>query len=160
MAETGDHAGVGSVPREAGNADALAPLVKQYAMLGSLFALLALMVGFHYAYRGFHRHPTEPGYERHVPVSDPARGPELARAYGCVGCHTIPGVPGATGKVGPRLDRVAEQAFLAGVVPNSPQNLADWIRRPRDLDPHTAMPNLGVTEADARDLAAYLYTQH
>ena len=145
----------GPIPRHPEKRDVILPLLKQYAMLGSLFVLLVLMVGFHYAYRGLHRFPTE--YAPHVPVADAARGPELVQAYGCIGCHTIPGVPGATGRVGPRLDRLTEQTFVAGVLPNSPQHLAEWIMNPRQVDPRTAMPDLGVGEQDARDIAAYLY---
>jgi hypothetical protein len=62
----------------------------------------------------------------------------------------------ANGKVGPRLGRLREQGDVAGVLPNSPQNLTYWIMHPREADPKTAMPELGVTEEDARDLAAYL----
>lgn len=159
MADAWEKSGLGSVPSESDQSYALVPVLRQYAMLSSVVVMLVLMVGFHYTYRGFHRDPVEVGYGHHVPAAAPGRGPELVRAYGCGGCHTIPGVAGAVGKVGPRLDRVAEQAFVAGVLPNSPQHLADWIRRPRDHDPRTAMPDLGVTETDARDLAAYLYAQ-
>jgi mono/diheme cytochrome c family protein len=114
------------------------------------------MVGYHYVLRGFHRYPVVD--RPTVPAADPGRGPDLFRAHGCVGCHTIPGVPEATGKVGPRLDRVKEQSYIAGVLPNRPQYLVEWIRRPKEIDPHTAMPNLGVGPEDARDMAAYLYT--
>jgi cytochrome c2 len=79
-------------------------------------------------------------------------------AYGCPTCHVIPGVRGATGKVGPPLTGVADRVYLAGRVANEPQNMIDWIRNPQKIDPQTAMPNTGVTERDARDIAAYLYT--
>lgn len=91
---------------------------------------------------------------------DPGRGPRAIRAYGCGTCHTIGGVPGATGKVGPVLDGLAERAYVAGVVPNTPGNLIAWIRAPRAIDPKTAMPDLGVRPQDAADIAAYLYTLH
>jgi cytochrome c1 len=45
------------------------------------------------------------------------------------------------------------------VVPNSAGNLEQWIMHPRSLSPKTAMPELGVTQAEARDMAAYLYSQ-
>ena len=44
------------------------------------------------------------------------------------------------------------------MLPNTPQNLIRWIQNPPAVDPLTAMPNVGVTQADARDIAAYLYT--
>lgn len=80
--------------------------------------------------------------------------------YGCTSCHVIPGVPGAHGKVGPTLARWSERRFVAGVVPNSPEMLIRWIQEPQAIDPKTAMPNTGVTEQDARHMAAYLYTLH
>lgn len=91
---------------------------------------------------------------------NPSRGPEMIRQYGCGTCHTIGGVPGATAKVGPPLDGIAERSYVAGVLPNTPDNLVQWIMAPRAVDPKTSMPNLGVRTADARDIAAYLYTLH
>jgi cytochrome c1 len=67
-------------------------------------------------------------------------------------------VRGADSLVGPPLDRVASRTYLAGVLTNSPDNMIRWIRDPRGVDRLTAMPNLGVTEEDARDIASYLYT--
>lgn len=89
---------------------------------------------------------------------DPNHGRDLIRHYGCYTCHTIPGVPGADALVGPSLDKLAKRVYIAGKLDNSPENLAAWIRDPRGIDPKTAMPNLGVTEADARDIETYLYT--
>jgi putative membrane protein len=88
---------------------------------------------------------------------DPARGRALLAQYGCETCHTIPGVPGAQALVGPPLERLANRSYLAGSLPNTPANLMRWIREPRELSPRTAMPDLGVGEEDARDMAAYLY---
>lgn len=89
---------------------------------------------------------------------DPARGREHIRRYGCATCHTIPGIPEADSLVGPPLTRIAARTYLAGRLTNSPGNMIRWIRDPRGVDPQTAMPNLGVTEQDARDIAGYLYT--
>ena len=90
---------------------------------------------------------------------DPARGPAAFRAYGCQTCHTIGGVPGANAVVGPPLDGLAARAYIAGVLPNSGENLVRWIRDPQGVDEKTAMPDVGVTERDARDIAAYIYTR-
>jgi cytochrome c1 len=87
-----------------------------------------------------------------------ARGRTSLRAYGCGSCHSIAGVPGATSLVGPPLASVGERAYIAGVLTNSPDHMVRWIRDPRGVDPLTAMPNLGVTDRDARDMAAYLYS--
>lgn len=89
---------------------------------------------------------------------DPERGKLLLRQYGCAGCHRIHGVPAARGNVGPPLDGIARRVYLAGRLPNTPENMAHWIRHPRKVDPRTAMPNMQVSEAQARDMVAYLYT--
>ena len=89
---------------------------------------------------------------------DADRGRELVRAYGCGTCHTIPGVRDANGLVGPPLAGIASRSYIAGVLPNAPDNMLRWLRDPRAVDSLTAMPNVGVTPSDARHLAAYLYT--
>lgn len=85
------------------------------------------------------------------------RGRGLIRVYGCGSCHTIPGVRGARAYVGPPLDGIASRAYIAGVLPNDPENMVRWIRNPQAVDSKTAMPFLGVSERDARDIAEYLY---
>jgi len=87
-----------------------------------------------------------------------SRGPALLRSYGCGSCHTIRGVTGATALVGPPLTSMGERSYIAGVLVNTPDNMVRWIRDPRGVDSLTAMPNLGVTDQDARDMAAYLYS--
>mgnify|MGYP006173881397 CR=1 FL=1 len=87
-----------------------------------------------------------------------ANGRLLLRQFGCGACHEIPGVAAAKGRVGPPLAGIGSRVYLAGVLPNSPENMARFIRRPQEVDPRTAMPDLGVTEAHARDMVAYLYT--
>ena len=89
---------------------------------------------------------------------NPDRGPQLIRSYGCGTCHTVAGVTGANGLVGPPLSGIAQRAYIAGVLPNAPENLVRWIENPKAVDSLTAMPVLGVNSADARDIAAYLYT--
>ncbi|HEY2065482.1 MAG TPA: c-type cytochrome [Gemmatimonadaceae bacterium] len=91
---------------------------------------------------------------------DAERGRALLRSYGCQTCHTIPGVDGADGLVGPPLAGIADRAYIAGVLPNAPDNMLRWIRDPRAVDSLTAMPNTGVTSNDARHIAAYLYSLH
>lgn len=90
--------------------------------------------------------------------ADPGRGRDAIRRYGCGSCHTIPGVAGARGMVGPPLGQVSQRVFIAGVLPNQPDNMIRWIENPPGIDAKTAMPNLGVTARDARDIASYLYT--
>jgi cytochrome c len=88
----------------------------------------------------------------------PARGTRLIRNYGCGSCHVIPGVPGASATVGPSLQGIASRSYVAGKLTNTPANLMRWIRQPHSIDPKTAMPDLGLTEQDARDVTAYLET--
>ena len=89
---------------------------------------------------------------------DPAAGRRLIRSHGCGGCHTIPGVVQARGKVGPPLSGVAGRAYIAGRLRNTPANLIAWVDDPKAVDPATVMPDAGVTRDEARDIAAYLYT--
>ena len=93
-----------------------------------------------------------------VPGADARRAPRLIQDYGCAGCHTVPGVRGADGNVGPPLTRFGDRTYIAGVLRNTPANLVRWIREPQSVVPGNAMPNMGVSEAEARDIAAYLYT--
>jgi cytochrome c len=88
---------------------------------------------------------------------NPAQGYHVILGAGCAGCHTIPGIPGARGKVGPDLTGFKDRAMIAGVLANSGDNLIHWIHDPRSIDSKTAMPDLGLTEQQARDAAAYLY---
>jgi putative membrane protein len=90
---------------------------------------------------------------------DPERGSLAFRRYGCGSCHSVQGVPGAAGLVGPPLSGIGARAYVAGVLTNTPEHLARWIQSPQAVDSLTAMPSLGVTSADARDIAAWLYTR-
>jgi cytochrome c len=89
---------------------------------------------------------------------DPYAGRDKMRVYGCSSCHTIPGVPGADALVGPPLAGIGGRMYIGGVLTNTPDHMVRWIMNPRAADPATAMPNVGASERDARDLAAYLYT--
>lgn len=90
------------------------------------------------------------------PEPDAERGRQALRQFGCVGCHVIPGVVAADSFVGPPLERMGTRQFVAGQLPNTRENLIEWIRHPQAVSPGTAMPDLGVGERDARDMAAYL----
>lgn len=91
---------------------------------------------------------------------DAARGVALFEAKGCGGCHALKGVPQATGMVGPPLDGVAGRAVIAGVLENTPENLAQWIRDPQGVVPGNAMPNLAMSHQNAKDIAAFLYSEN
>lgn len=83
---------------------------------------------------------------------------ELLRGYGCHGCHAIPGITGAHESPAAPLDGFARRALIAGRWPLDEETLVAWIRAPRELDPNTAMPDMGVTATDARTMARYLLT--
>lgn len=93
-----------------------------------------------------------------VPGGDVERGAAAISAYSCGACHQIGGITGAVGRVGPPLDGIAERTIIAGELPNTPANMQRWIIDPQSIEPGTAMPNLHVSPALARDMAAYLYT--
>lgn len=102
--------------------------------------------------------PDVPTTSAVVPGANPRLGRQAIVDYGCGACHAIPGIRGATGVVGPPLAAYARRIFVAGPLPNDPDALTRWIMDPPAVAPRTAMPSLGVPEATARDIAAYLYT--
>jgi cytochrome c1 len=89
---------------------------------------------------------------------DPQQGSVLLVREACGACHVIPGIQEADGEVGPPLSGMAKRTMIAGVLPNTPQNMARWIRDPQAVVPGNAMPNVGLSEAQALDIAAYLAT--
>ncbi len=95
---------------------------------------------------------------RRMTGGDPPAGREKIRTYGCNTCHTIPGVKGPEAVVGPPLMHWSRRVYIAGEVPNTPDNLTKWIQHPLKIEPKTAMPEMGVTDQDSRDIAAYLYS--
>ena len=90
--------------------------------------------------------------------SSVARGRQAMTQYACSACHNVPGVTSSNVHVGPPLAGFASRQLIAGAVPNNHDNLVRWIRNPRSIDPLTTMPDMQVTPADARDMAAYLAT--
>lgn len=89
---------------------------------------------------------------------DPKRGTTLIKRYGCGGCHLIPDIAGATGNVGPPLLHIGTRTYIAGFISNSPENMSLWIQDPQKALPGNAMPRMGVTPQDSRDITAFLYT--
>lgn len=97
--------------------------------------------------------PSEP-----LRVGDAMAGRDALQQYLCVTCHAIPGVPGARHHVGPSLAGMADRSRIAGVLPNTPDNMRQWLMDPQRIKPGSAMPALGLREQDARDIAAFLRT--
>ncbi|MDO8388782.1 MAG: c-type cytochrome [Polaromonas sp.] len=91
-------------------------------------------------------------------AGDVERGKLALGQYACQACHTIPGITSSSPNVGPPLQGLASRSLIAGKLANTPDNLVLWVRDPKSVKPLTAMPDMGVSEADARDMAAYLST--
>ena len=92
-----------------------------------------------------------------VPGGNQNQGRRAILVYGCYACHVVTNIPEATGRVGPKLEDIARQIYIGGVLPNSPDSMIAWIENPRRFSPQTAMPNLNVSASDARDITAYLF---
>jgi mono/diheme cytochrome c family protein len=91
-------------------------------------------------------------------IGSPAAGLHAIYQYMCVTCHAIPGTDNGKPNVGPALDGIAKRRYIGGVLLNTPENMVRWLSNPQAVDPMSAMPNLGLREQDARDIASYLYT--
>lgn len=109
--------------------------------------------------------PPPPPARSAISMNRPARG-EAARGraivasgvHGCTACHAIPGIRGPRGVVGPSLDGLARRSFLAGQLPNNTEVLVAFLRNPAALVPQTGMPDVGLSDQEARDIAAFLFT--
>ena len=88
---------------------------------------------------------------------DAQRGADLIGKYGCGNCHDIPNIANAHGNVGPPLTRVGARTYLAGFIRNSPDSMARWLQDPQRVLPGNAMPTMGISEKEARDMTAFLY---
>ena len=119
------------------------------------FGLLLSWVAIDLYIRGLHRYPQSPAWT--ATGGDPYRGKQAILRYGCLGCHEVAGIRDSRGRVGPQISNYKQQIYIAGLLPNTPENLISWIKDPQQHNPATAMPNLGVSDQDARDIAAYLY---
>jgi cytochrome c2 len=93
-----------------------------------------------------------------VAGGDAEHGRALIGRYRCGSCHVIPGVRTADGLVGPPLNFFSRRSYIGGQLPNTPDNLQRWLLDPPAVEPGTAMPDLGLRPAEARDIAAYLWT--
>lgn len=89
---------------------------------------------------------------------DAYRGASLINKYGCGGCHSIPDIANANGNVGPPLQHVGTRTYIAGILNNSPDNMSLWLQNPQKVLPGNAMPAMGISQQDSRDMTAFLYT--
>ncbi len=102
-------------------------------------------------------HPVLVLPERAVPAGDAASGRAAIMQYGCKACHTIRGVPGPYGRVGPNLTGLRSRSYIAGSIPHTPDGLVQWLINPPRFSPRTAMPDMGLSRQEATDIARYLY---
>jgi cytochrome c len=114
--------------------------------------LLCIAGGAFFAWRQTISYEPPTGY-----LGSPQHGRSLLPRYGCPACHLIPGAA-PQGMVGPTLTRMGSRSYIAGRFPNQRIDMEEWLQHPQQMKPGTAMPDLGVTERDARDIAAYLAT--
>lgn len=98
------------------------------------------------------------GPDRTIAGAEPARGPAIMDRVGCAACHAIPGIDWPRGTAGPSLEGFAARPMIAGRLPNQPDVLTAWLIDAPSLSPGTGMPPMPLTEAEARDVAAWLYT--
>jgi cytochrome c len=98
---------------------------------------------------------------RSIAGGDATLGRQAVLSYGCTSCHAIPGIRtpgGLNSHVGPPLENFATRRYIAGTLANTDTNLVNWIQNPQAIRPGSAMPNIGVSETDARHIAAFLYS--
>jgi len=126
-------------------------MVRENSLLLLCFGLAALLTGCE-------KDQSQLNFTPQLPGANPVRGATLIASYGCGSCHVVPGVKNAEGEVGPPLSKFAQRVYVAGMLRNTPDNLANWIENPQSVVAGNAMPNMGVSDRDAQDIAAYLYT--
>jgi cytochrome c len=130
---------------------------KRHSLIGMLAATLVLLAGAAILAQHLSEEKDRRTRAELISGGNADRGKQRFTAYGCGGCHSLTGVPGARGLVGPTLDGIGSRVMLGGRLENTPDNLMRWIADPQGVSPGTAMPNLGVTPQDRRDIAAFLY---
>jgi cytochrome c2 len=135
------------------------PLEKTLPMLPLLGVIIGivLVIAVWFATESWMASSQLDAVARALTSGDPTHASALVTRYGCGGCHTIPGLPAADGKVGPPLAGLRQRVFIAGKLPNTADNLISWIVQPRAYSPDSAMPVTGITKNEARDVAAWLY---
>ncbi len=85
-----------------------------------------------------------------------AAGKKLIDQIGCKGCHVIGDdvrmreARGTSYDIAPELTRVGSKT--------NPDWVYEWIRNPRAVNPDARMPNLRLSDQEAKDITAYLMT--
>ena len=93
-------------------------------------------------------------------TSQAAAGQQLFLTKACVGCHSLNAAAPPAGLIGPNLANIGARTHIAaGMLENTDENLARWIRDPQGFKEGSKMLNLGLTEAETEALVAYLRAQ-
>jgi mono/diheme cytochrome c family protein len=119
---------------------------------GSIFGMVAVAAALEAC-----KPPPDDRYQRDPEAA--RRGKAVIERVQCGSCHVVPGIDWPTGKLGPSLERIDQQGFIAGTLPNTPENLAAFIRNAPGLKPGTVMPPMPIDEREARDVAQYLIAE-
>jgi cytochrome c oxidase subunit 2 len=83
-------------------------------------------------------------------------GQRIFFAQTCANCHTIAGTS-ARANAAPNLTHLATRAQLgAGVMENSPEAVARWLKNPQAIKPRCQMPNFGLSDQQVTELTAYM----
>lgn len=90
------------------------------------------------------------------PAASIARGFSLVQDKGCGACHELPGLTWPRGRLAPSLASYDDVGLIAGQLPNTPANLAAFIRNAPAAKPGSPMPPMNLTSREAADVAAYL----
>ena len=93
-----------------------------------------------------------------VAGGDPERGRLLVQQYQCAACHFIPEVQGPNGDAGPSLQSMGRMSYIAGSIPNQPENMIRFLQNAPAVKPGTLMPALGISDDEARHMAAFMYS--
>ena len=93
---------------------------------------------------------------RAPPDGSPASaGLQVFRGGACVGCHAVRGV--SAGGLGPDLTHLGSRKTIAGgILPNTPETLARWVKNAPALKPGSLMPEQKLSDPEVAALVAYL----
>jgi cytochrome c oxidase subunit 2 len=95
-----------------------------------------------------------------APATGPARLDEQVFVAHCAACHAVRGTQ-AGGILGPDLTHLmSRRTIAAGLLPNTPGNLAAWIADSQALKPGSRMPSLALSGRDLSAVVTYLQTLH
>lgn len=85
-----------------------------------------------------------------------AQGQRIFMRESCAGCHAIRGTQ-ANSRIGPDLSDFGSRRWIGSItVPNTPENLANWIDDPQSIKPGSLMPPIPLSPADREAIVAYL----